>query len=491
MQLIKKYKWEIISFCLVFLITCLFPYSGDDFSWMSINFDSTLLEKLMYDSSINGRYLGNFLAILMCKNIIARGIIMSLTLTAIVYLLHRETKFSRIFIWLMFLLMPLEIFRQVIPWTSGFTNYVISTLFLLIILILLNKIYYKKSVLLTILSIIVIFLGTFFIENLSVFLIIATFILNVLYIIKNKKVNVGLILTLVGSILGTLLMLSHPAYQNVVDGVDGYRSFANGITGIIVNSYENFSGTIYRYTAFENIFLIITLVTLLFVYYKKNKSDYKNKKRKFLNITFIYSYTYIIYIIIANFNKDWKILLNYTSAFESLITIVFLILLLINIMILFHKSKNFKKIITVIMTIILLIAPLLIVNPIGARNFFMIYTLEILLIIYIFKETEIKITKQIKYLGGLTLLIACVYYISIYSVILKVSLERDEYIKNMSENTNEVYLNVPRLPYENYVWTPDFNGIYLSNVYKNSKKIRPEIQFNFIDYTSWKNMENQ
>ena len=132
MQLIKKYKWEIISFCLVFLITCLFPYSGDDFSWMSINFDSTLLEKLMYDSSINGRYLGNFLAILMCKNIIARGIIMSLTLTAIVYLLHRETKFSRIFIWLMFLLMPLEIFRQVIPWTSGFTNYVISTLFLLI-----------------------------------------------------------------------------------------------------------------------------------------------------------------------------------------------------------------------------------------------------------------------------------------------------------------------------------------------------------------------
>ena len=167
MTLLKKYKWEIFSIIVIFFITMLFPYSGDDLSWGVNSLNNQLLHTLVSSTSLNGRYLGNIFVVIMCQNQILRGIIIAIVLTLIVYFISKETKTSKLIIWILILMMPLEMFRQTIPWSSGFTNYVISTLFLLGILITIRNLFYQKTrkTLLSLLGIIMVYCGCFFIEN--------------------------------------------------------------------------------------------------------------------------------------------------------------------------------------------------------------------------------------------------------------------------------------------------------------------------------------
>lgn len=236
MKLIKKNKWIIISLAIVFCFTLFFPYSGDDLQWYTVKVSADMFSKLAHSVNLNGRYAGNFFVILMTKNIFIRGIIMSIVLVAINMLVKRETKSNSIIVWLMLILMPLPIFQQSVVWTSGFTNYVISCLFLLISLLLIRNCFNnndKKYNIIT--NFLVLFIASLFIENLTVFMIIFVMAMNILYFIKKKKISFSLISSFLGTTVGTIVMFSHPVYHKVIDGTDSYRAYSRG--GVLGASY--------------------------------------------------------------------------------------------------------------------------------------------------------------------------------------------------------------------------------------------------------------
>ena len=130
---IKNKKYLILFFALA-LLCWLFPYTGDDWAWGS----SIGIERLstMFEG-YSGRYLGNFIVLLLTRSNILKTAAMALTITAVVKCVEviGKTGYSFCYACLMLLLTPKLIFRQAIVWTAGFSNYCTSVALVLIFLI--------------------------------------------------------------------------------------------------------------------------------------------------------------------------------------------------------------------------------------------------------------------------------------------------------------------------------------------------------------------
>ena len=93
---------------------------------------------------LNGRWLGNFFAILISHNHLIKAFVISSVCALLIYIIDKHEKMSLWIFLVLIFLMPINKFSQVIIWGSGFSNYMIST-FLFISVYYLVKKYYKKT----------------------------------------------------------------------------------------------------------------------------------------------------------------------------------------------------------------------------------------------------------------------------------------------------------------------------------------------------------
>lgn len=479
-EFINKNKRIIISLIIIFAISLVFPFSGDDWLWKTQTLQT--IKNFATDPILNGRYLGNTVIILMAENRILRGLFMSIVLTFIVEIIARESKSKITFIWAIILCMPIVIFRESIPWASGFANYAISTLFLLIDIYLIRKIYDNKYSMLKILGSSVIFYAScLFVENITVFLMIAIIILNIMYIINNKRINKGLLFTFVGTLLGFLTMFMHPVYSNIADGADTYRSFGSGISGIINCITNNFSSIIYKHMIFDSIIIMILVTGLMLIYYIKNN---RKLKRPIVNLLFVYQILFISYAIIYHWSINWQILLSYTEYFNTIISIIYCFVLIATACLIYKKQEK-KIILPYFIVIIGIIAPLCVVTPIGGRNFFSVYILETLIVCNLYKFANLKYDDIINKISTIVLLVLVTYFLSIYAYVYRIEDRRLNYIKEQSSLGNKV-IKVPDLPYGAYIHTyGNFKSDYLSTVYKLSHGLDKDINFIYLPYDQW------
>ena len=481
-EFIREYKWFLLGMVVVFGLTLLFPYTGDDWQWRTWDFSWTVIKSLFTDASINGRYLANIIVLLITKNIILRGIVVSLILCTIVEIISRVTKTSRLYSWIFIGLMPVEMFRQSISWSSGFTNYVMSALLVLINVLIVEKLFddtdvkwYKRVG-----YFILFFLSSFFIENVTIFFVLLNLGLLLLYFIKNKRLNVNLLITSLASVIGTVIMFLQPCYKNVAVGSDPYRSLTGGIGNLIFRICNNFMEVMSDFISVENIFVVLCLITLLYISFIRNKNH-----NKFVKYSFFYMFLYTFYIIGLRIFLDWNPFLSYTKVFNAVATFLFLIILIIDIIIIFKNNESFSRIMLIVFTLIGLVAPLTIVTPIGARNFFGIYMFEIFLVFIVLSTLRLKMN-NLRPVFSMLLVLLIGYYITVYGYIQFFSEKRLEYIKE-TISSGELSVDVPILPYSNYVWVADPVDDYNANYYKSAFDIDSEAKFVFYDYTYWYN----
>ena len=474
-------KKLVLIFISMFIFSLLFPYSGDDLQWSITDLSLETIKNFSKDIYLNGRYLGNIFAILLTKNKIIRGLIISTTITLIIKIIKNQEKASISVIILLLLLIPKEIFKQSIVWSSGFTNYAISTLFLLLSIIYMQKLFNQKfNIKYIIPSLILSICSGLFIENLTIFLILFIILLNAIYFIKNKKINYNYVVYLIGSIIGGLIMFMHPTYLGILKGTDGYRNIAQS-TGIIEKVFHNLNHTILPYSINRPIVIFIIITLLIIIYIVKNNI----KTSKTIKTLLSYNILYLTYISLNTINLDWEPLLNLTKIFYLISSIIFIINFIIIINLIFKKSS--KNAIYMCFVIIGLLLPLFVVSPLGARNFFMIYILEIILLLEILKISNFKVNKEIKNICNLIIIVLVGYYLSIYGYINIIEHRRDVYIlEKVKSNNNNNIIYVPKLPYNDYVWVPDFSANYYAQFYKIKRNIPLNIEFRFIEYSNWK-----
>lgn len=442
------------------LLSFFFPFSCDDFYWGSKSLSFSTIKDIYNDLFLNGRWLGNFVAIFISHNHLIKASVVSIVITLIIYLIDKHEKISLWIFLILILLMPVNRFTQVIIWGSGFSNYMISTLLFISVYYLMKK-YYKKTNSKWYEKIgifIVTILNSLVVENITVGTLMILFIYNLIFFIKNKKVNINLIIMFIGTIIGAVMMFIHPSYLNLLFGTTLNDRYIPQSSGSLIWTIKNnlFDG-IFVNLINENIFLN---GFILFVF------SYLYLKGKLKNITGLISF-YLLTVMT---------ILGGLLKFNIYNMFVIDILYLINYFYLIYMLVRFnKEIWEIILLIICVILPLVFIHPLGERLFFLPYVLVIILMFRVLSINEIVIKDYVWFKIFTLILYVLLLYVNIENY--RCEVKRDNYIKN---NLDKKIIEVNGYKYPKYVWFDKIDGEYFGRYYDlyhgYDEKIRYEIR---------------
>ncbi len=442
------------------MLSFFFPFSCDDFYWGSKSLSFSTIKDIYNDLFLNGRWLGNFVAIFISHNHLIKALVISFVSTLLLYLIDKHEKISLWIFIILILLMPINKFTQVVIWGSGFSNYMISTLLFISVYYLMKK-YYKKTNSKWYEKIgifIVTILNSLVVENITVGTLMILFIYNLIFFIKNKKVNINLIIMFIGTIIGAVMMFIHPSYLNLLFGTTLNDRYIPQSSGSLIWTIKNnlFDG-IFVNLINENIFLN---GFILFVF------SYLYLKGKLKNITGLISF-YLLTVMT---------ILGGLLKFNIYNMFVIDILYLINYFYLIYKLVRFnKEIWEIILLIICVILPLVFIHPLGEKLFFLPYVLVIILMFRVLSINEV-IIKDYVWLKIFTLILyVLLLYVNIENY--RCEVKRDNYIKN---NLDKKIIEVNGYKYPKYVWFDKIDGEYFGRYYDlyhgYDEKIRYEIR---------------
>ena len=428
----------------IILLMYIFPLSNDDFLHGASGFVFNFMHK------INGRYLGNISGVFLSVSIFLRVIIKSLVIILIILITKKLLKIKEniyllIFV-ILFMFMPKEMFKQTIPFTAGFANYIIPIVgILFVIYVHLNDVYKRHNIFLATLFLLLGIFNSLFVEHYTIFNLMLSIYLIIYNYVKNKKINYIYLAYLIGSLFGAIIMFTNPNYLASFNGEDphSYRSLST-VKELFIKPW-----IIFREAFFHNKALNLTLIVLTSSIYK-NKIKVKNIITK-LMIVFIWFFGF--YSIIKVFNQEWLILKHMMKPFESSITFIFFIC----IGYLLYKSKLYQKndiyrLSFYIISMIMVLAPLVMVSPLWPRCYaftyiiMIIFILDLLLIIVANKIINIRSSSNLLIIVAI---IQMTFFLNIYGAIYLKNRERIKIVKRGLEQGDEI-IKIEALP------NPDF-----------------------------------
>lgn len=363
---------SLAVFAALFIICMLFPYSGDDWAWGS----SLGLERLKDGfAGYNGRYVGNLLVIVMTRSRILRAAIMAAILFAIPWcidvIVGRNDSATFWIALVLLFAMPNNMRAQGIAWTSGFTNYAVPALFILLYFACFKGAFEEEYLPDNRLIIPLFLLGVvnaLIMENVTLYNVFMSIVMLIYVRIKHGVWDKVQLAFLLGSVLGCIGMFSNSAYRSVAEGEDGYRSVNEG--PLLQGMIYKFLFTINRYFCLNNLAVNLFVAFCGFSRFEKRKtagsfllsiSTTIMAAMSFLSLTNIYSF-------------DQEDAFPVRAIICAVAAGLFYCALL-------GMSVDAKRPLlgpAVVLSILALTAPLLVVNPIGPRNFLITYCLLIL-----------------------------------------------------------------------------------------------------------------
>ncbi|MBQ6947681.1 MAG: hypothetical protein IJN42_06490 [Clostridia bacterium] len=471
-KLCKKPLWVYLGILFLFfvLLSYLFPYSGDDWSW-GTQHGMNLLNKGFEDYNV--RYLGNILEIVATRVRPLRALMEGALLTALIGLMAALNDRKRMTIAVgstaLVLLCSAEIWQQAIVWAAGFFNYVPPLVAAMFFALCMKKTLdgeWKGGLALCLTMGPVAVLAALCMENMTVFnLVLGVSAVAFVWFSRKKLSGVG-ISWLLGSVVGAVIMFSNGGYYKVATGEDGYRSLAGGLLQGIVDS----SGTVFQYGMYQNTLLNLVL-TVLLIWFVSRKLPAMSKGRALVcRALCLYNLLWAVYATVYACNVTdwihtgyfahrvsytWQVLGTYTETFNVLSGLAYLISCFALLLLTASDGRMRVRVWALYGSLGVMIAPLFVVNPIGPRNFFAGYVVQILIACMLFAEVAEHWRIPRPAMGGLlaTVCVLCLFWTSIYGYIFKVDAQRMEYVAEQvaaGEDTVEVII----WPYEKYVWWP-------------------------------------
>lgn len=442
------------------LLSFFFPFSCDDFYWGSKSLSFSTIKEIYNDLFLNGRWLGNFVAIFISHNHLIKALVVSIVITLIIYLIDKHEKISLWIFIILILLMPVNRFTQVIIWGSGFSNYMISTLLFISVYYLIKK-YYKKNNSKWYEKIgifIVALLNSLVVENITVGTLMILFIYNLIFFIKNKKANINLVIMFIGSIIGAVMMFIHPSYLNLLFGTTLNDRYIPQDKSSLVRIISN--------NLFNGIFVnlindnVILNGFILFVF------SYLYFKGKLKNTLLLISFNVLTCLTILFGLFKFNIYIIF------MVDVLYLILYFYLIYKLVKFNKNVWELILLILCIIL---PLVFIHPLGERLFFLPYVLIIILMFRVLDINNIMIKDYVWFKIFCFILYVLLLYVNIENY--RCEVERDSFIK---KNLDKKIIEVNGYKYPKYVWFDKIDGEYFGRYYDlyhgYDEKIRYEIR---------------
>lgn len=360
MKALKNNWYYILIFILFTILSIFFAYTGDDWFWASGD-ALRYLKRLFID--YNGRYLSDIIIILLSRfkilKIITYGILCTCMFVVMRNTVNKKNNTLLYIGIFLFLLIDTTILNQGFVWASGFVNYFISGVLLLVLINYLVKDSFFKvnKILLFIFGLV----SCLFLENVSILILLVT-IGYIIYKKKTKQTIKSVVPLLNGALTGTAFMFANPSYWG--NAHIGERTFS------ILNAPQNLLHTIIPEFYGKNFLIVLLLIAfLLFLCIKIfSRGTKKERVLTLLSITSIFGFgvTYLL------------------SSIDLLNYIMLVLFTVASLYILLHanNSKMFKrKIIIYYIFKIGYILPLIFIGPIGPRQFMFPFIMDILILL--------------------------------------------------------------------------------------------------------------
>ena len=270
----------------LFALFSIFPLTGDD--WFREGLGASLggvgdlvRTVALKWSTTNGRILGNVLAYTAGSRPIVRDIMRTLITLGLIALLARVSGLRKAFGLLLcaaaVLALPREMFREIYPWAAGYFNYVPPVVLALGAPALMPEIFDGQEVkagkarcaALFALG----FTSQLFVENITFYVLCAAGILNVIQLVRHKRLSAALVSYFVGALLGAALLLASPSYLDMLLHGGSYQFGAsNGLSGLLTTARNN-CGTVFRSLLAGCPALYCSITVLLGVYIIRSKPE--------------------------------------------------------------------------------------------------------------------------------------------------------------------------------------------------------------------------
>lgn len=459
----------VLLLMFVVLAYC-FPYSGDDWAWGS-SIGTTRLKNLF--RNYNGRYAGNLLVMVLTRVKLLQVVSVAgslLFLSFAAKLFNRSARISVvIFSACLFLLIPKQIFVQSLAWTAGFTNYVPPILLCILYMVLVRNIFDEEKPVynrfLPCATFLMAFIGALFMENLTLYSIAMSFLVIAFVWLRFRKFYVAHVAHFAGTLAGAVMMFTNGAYFNIANNTDTYRSTAltKGLLKTVSSHCKVISEQFFIYN-FPILLVISILCVILTVLHMKNCKDYRRTHASwvavFINILclgILYSKDGFGYWVMAVGNPrsdDYTLVSMVLAAFMYCFAVLMTVLLCVT------DKMMMWKLLFLLVSVPIVIAPLVLVNPIGPRNFFPPYALLVVFCGTLLHYIQEKFGASANADLGISVSMAAVcaslflFLVSIYGTIHSYDAKREEYVqKQMELGYDEI--TVCKLPYTSYVWYGD------------------------------------
>lgn len=469
---------------ILLILSFLFPINGDD--WCYEGGIDLLNFKYIFGSiadnwqNLNGRVLGNLLSLIAGKSDVLKDMLRAAVIFGIILLVNKnagmKTVCGLLIAFIYALSLPKSIFRQTYAWASGFYDYVMPALLILLYLLLIRGLFTGGRLIVsagrTAACAAIGVCAQLFIENLTLYNLALGAVLFFWHLIRNKKFSPALFAFMLGSAAGAAIMFTSPVYGQVAAGTDWYRTMATSY-GDILFRIEKMAPHWFKYLISENYALIFSIALLcLYILYAYGPCDKKWKSAlKFAAIA-------AMSLLPAYFVIPEKILWV-----ETLMCALFFVSAAVTI--LFFVRDNTRK----LMALLFLIsapaaaAPLIIVTPVGPRCFYASYIFLVSAVINLLayvtegKKPDFKLIRL-----PLIMLAVCVssFYIFIYARIAYVQNLGEKYIEHQM-SVGATTIELPAYPYTDYIH--DTSTSKVGEYYYYNKK--NDIQFKYVNYTTW------
>lgn len=268
------------------------PFAGDDWAWGS----SIGLDRLKNGfDGYNGRYLGNLLIILITRSVIAKVVLCTLIMFLLIFILgkifdnlslsnNKTVNYIIAFSSVLILILPnqiafgeiqpFQIFGSTIGWLSGFTNYVVPSVLILIFYYFVTSKGKDSKLLYTFLAFDGV-LACLCVEHYTLFCIIFSFGIIVYRYYFYKRICKKSLFFLTGSLVGAVIMFTNSSYRLMQKGDVSDNQRAVGFLG----SLKKYADYIFPSNtnkviviAFEIILLAVIISFLVFFFFKVYKA---------------------------------------------------------------------------------------------------------------------------------------------------------------------------------------------------------------------------
>lgn len=463
----------ILGFTLIFYIwmAAQIPYMHDDWDWgLDLGMNQLL------HATLNSRYVGNFLVVVLTRCVWFKNLFMGLVLFLIPFMITKlnQTKnaFHNIICFttcnILFLTIETDMWCQTAGWVAGFSNFIVSLLFIIIYLRIIRELFSHETATITRWMYLPLFIFSvmieLFIENVTCFILISSILTLIVSIVKHKNIT-KYITILLGNIFGTIIMFSSNVYHSLASegqALGGYRAFTFEKGAGLFQNIRSVSKTMTEAVIpniWEKNWIICIAVTLIMIFMIINAKKKANKIQK--SVFIIMNIFYLIYFVMAHI--DYHLHYQYDQPlplWHSFMNIGFFILVILELILFLHNKKE-----NLLMAIVLWLCAPIIVAPLGltsqnvAPRIYLTSSLFLaLFILWILKiQLEIctvPVKKVMLLISTMIFSILLIHFGIIYYQIGNVKNQRLDIIENATQKkSTEIHL--PSFPYEQYLWFPD------------------------------------